>query len=375
MFKIILLSIFLIFNIEAFVKDPIYDEVEGYDLVEALIHDGKLDLAAIELSKENLKIQNTNRYHLLNGQLYFAKGQWDQAIVELKKSKKQPLAAIYLGRTYFEKKNYEKCSEAFKKADMVLVATEQDYIKKALCEMEHRIFARAFFTLKEAQVKYNSFAIQREMINSKIKMGIYHGALREAHSWFGKHKSSPAEYLDIVEKFYQIGRIEEALSILEMGRVSYPTDKDLNLTLSQLFFQKKLLRGSEEGFARAALKDPQYYYHAAEINRQIGNYERAQYLNNFVKDDKEKLKQKIATFVDANKFPLIASLEQVISRSELIKDDEIKYALAYSLVKMGQIKGPLKYLSSITKPELLEKTTVLRKTLLDCQNESSNCSL
>ena len=72
---------------------------------------------------------------------------------------------------------------------------------------------------------------------------------------------------------------------------------------------------------------------------------------------------------------MIASLESVLSRSELAKDDEIRYALAYSLVRVGQISEPLKYLAQITKPELIEKTTVLRKTLLDCEAKKATCTL
>jgi hypothetical protein len=38
-FKIIFIICFLSFNVKASVKDPFYDEVEGYELVEALIRD------------------------------------------------------------------------------------------------------------------------------------------------------------------------------------------------------------------------------------------------------------------------------------------------------------------------------------------------
>jgi thioredoxin-like negative regulator of GroEL len=150
---------------------------------------------------------------------------------------------------------------------------------------------------------------------------------------------------------------------------------DINLAFSQIYFHKGMMMVAQEGFSRAAHVDAKYFYHTAELNRQSGRYERSLFFNSHVQNEKERLKQKIATYVDANRYALIASMDSVIQRSELAKDEEILYALSYSLVRNGDRDKSLKYLAKITKPELIEKSTLLRQALLECQKKQERCNI
>ncbi len=379
-FKLILIVFLFCFDTQGSVKDPFYDEVEGYELVEALIRDQKFDVALSELKSERLKKSNPNRYHILLGQAYYGKGLWDKSILEFKLYPNNIHSKVYLGRNYYALKNYNKCTKSYQKIDKSIyvesnqkLMLESDFLKKANCEFKIKFYSDSFATLSDGQIQFKSFGLYREKISFQIELKLLHEALTYALNELANHPSSPVQYLDIAELFHQKDRFDEALFVIEMGRSLYPTHLDLNLTLSQMYFQKNLLHASEEGFSRAALTDGKYFYHTAELNRQIGHLERSQYFNSHVQDDKQKLKQKIATYVDLNKFNLISSLKSVIGRSELNNDDEIKYALAYSLIKVGEVEAPLKYLDSISKPELLEKTAILKNAVLDCQVKNQVC--
>ncbi len=393
--KLIFIFGFFLSDAKASVMDPFYDELEGYELVAALLRDQKLDLAESELKSERLKKSNPSRYHILLGQLYYAKGLWKKSISEFNLYPSDVTSKVYLGRNYFEVKDFKKCSQSYQQIDKSLYAgldssgsvstglipatdqklmLESDFLKKANCEFKIKSYPDTFLTLSEGQNQFKSFVLYREKIAFKLKLGLIHEALVYALDQLaGNVYATPVQFLDIAELFHQQGHLEESLSVLEMGRSAYPTHMDLNLSLSQMYFQKSLLQASEEGFARASLTDGKYYYHTAELNRQIGRLQKAQYFNSYVQDDQQKLKQKIATYVDSNKFNLISSLKSVIQRSELNKDDEIKYALAYSLVKVGEVELPLKYLDSIRKPELLEKTKTLKNAVLECQIKNQSC--
>lgn len=375
----IFISLILVFSalqVRGFVSDPAYDELESDELVSALIKDGKLDLAWTELKKPGLKKTNTSRYQLLLGQYYFARGEWKKSIDALDSvptGSDKLLADVVCGRSYFQLKSYRRCAAAYKLVS--LLPTEQDVIFKASCEFEEKNYSASLESLKAGQTLFSSFAIERELVAQQIRLQLVHEALVRTLNWFGRHSAFPSQYLDVAENFHQRGHSDAAIAVLETGRSVYPSHLDINLTLSQLYFQKNLLLASEEGFARAAREDSKYFYHAAEVNRQLGRFQRAQFFNGFIVDPKEKIKQKIATYVDSGKFPMIASLETTLRRSDLSADDEIKYALAYSLVKMGQIESPLTYLSSITKPELVEKSMALRKALIECQAKDGVCRL
>lgn len=376
-FLVLLIATHFLFSKKAqgFVKDPIYDDLEGAALVRALLKDGKLDLAEDEIKS----LQNPDESFLLKGQFYYLKNQWPQAMKELNKvtNKSEFFAEsqLSLARTYFQSKDFKNCQKFYSDISVNRLAVEMDSIWKATCEKKIKKQDEAWQTLLAARKKYSSYNVEVELIQLLLDLKMHHEALLTSLNWFSKHLSPATHYLNVAEMFQVAKAMGEALAVLEMARAQHPAHMDVNLALSQVYFQKSMLNAAEEGFRRAALSDGKYYYHSAELNRQTRHYERSLYLNALVVDEKERLKQKIATYVDANKYSLIASLDAVIQRSELQKDDEVKYALAYSLVRVGNFEKPLKYLSQITKPELIEKTTVLRQTLLECQAKKDVCRL
>jgi lipopolysaccharide biosynthesis regulator YciM len=379
--KALLLITLLSLSLEAsaFVKDPVYDDLDGYELVSALIRDGKLELAWEELKLDSIKNKDAGRYELLVGKYYMGKNEWSKALDHFKKAQRQTStmaeADLLAARSKYQLKQYKDCQDLYSKTTTAHLLLENDFILKSQCEYKNQSPQKAWATLLGAKEKFPSFAIERELISLKSSLGMAHEALTDALQWLHSSQVMSSQFMNLAEIFHGQKQENEALMILEAGRAREPMNAEINLTLSQMYFQKNLMQASAEGFSRAAESDSKYYYHAAELQRQLGNNQRSNYYNIYIEDPKEKLKQRIAGLVDMGNFPLIASLESVIQRSELSKDDEIRYALAYSLVREGQIDTPLKYLSQITRPELLEKTTVLRKTLIDCQEKKSSCRL
>ncbi len=374
---ILLLTITISFFAEGFVKDPVYDDLSGAALVRALLKDGKLDLAHPEIL--DLQKQNSNEAEVLLGQWHYLKGDWKKAQQTLASVKTQSLyfeeAQVWLGRTHYQAKNYESCASVYSRGLENRHAIESDLLWKSHCELKLGQKEKSWRTLLQTRQRFATFQVESEWITRLVQLQLVHEGLLAAIEWFTTHSSPATHFLNLAEIFQSSNQTGAALVLLEMARAQHPIHQDVNLAIAQIYFQKGLLMASEEGFQRAALTDGKYYYHTAELNRQTRRFERSLYFNASVQDEKERLKQKIATYVDANKYSLIASLDAVIQRSELQKDDEIRYALAYSLVRTGDLERPLKYLSQITKPELIQKTTVLRQTLLDCREKQGVCHL
>lgn len=365
------------FSAHGFVKDPVYDDLEGAALVRALLKDGKLELAQPEIKE--LQKKNSLEAGVLLGQWYYLKGEWKAAIQELARistsSTYYDEARIWQGRSAFLAKQMKECVVFYSTVFKNKHAQEADALRRSHCEQKLGQMDKAWNTVAQARGVFPTFPVEIEWITLMIQLKLTHEGLFTIIEWLSKHASPATHFLNVAEIFQTSGATGATLVILEMARAQYPTNLDINLALSQIYFQKGLMMAAEEGFRRAAITDGKYYYHTAELNRQTRRFERSLYFNASVIDEKERLKQKIATYVDANKYSLIASLDPVIQRSDLQKDDEIRYALAYSLVRTGDLEKPLKYLSQITKPELIEKTTVLRQTLIDCKEKKSVCRL
>jgi tetratricopeptide (TPR) repeat protein len=374
---LILLILSFAIGAQAFVKDAMYDDLEGASLIRALIKDGKLELAQPEIA--SYQKNNHMEATLFLGQWYYLKNDWKLSLRELAKipatSDFFPEAQIWQGRANYQSKQYKECAGFYGTVFSNKYAIENDALWKFECEQKMGQKEKAWITLQKARKAFPSFNVESEWITLMVKLKLVHEGLLTSMEWLATHASPATHFMNLAEIFQTEGATAAALGILEMARAQHPTNLDINLALSQIYFQKGSLNAAEEGFRRAAINDSKYFYHTAELNRQTHRFERSLYFNASVVDEKERLKQKIATYVDANKYALIASLDSVIQRSELQKDDEIRYALAYSLVRSGDLAKPLKYLSQITKPDLIEKTTVLRQTLIDCKEKQGVCRL
>ena len=345
----------------ASVKDPTYDEVEGLDLVEALIRDGKLDIARRELKT----IQPSDRFWLVSGHLEMAEEKWTAAVKQYEKAINQPSRQLFLARATKALSDFNRCSLLFNDSAELWLSKESDIIAKTECDYKSQRLESAWQNLKKGRAKKDSFPLLREQVALKLEFNLVRDALTTALK--GSSSRSINELLSLAELFNDKKYSMEALTLVEVARQRAPLDLDANLSAAQIFFQKGDLHSTVEAFERAAKKDPKFNYHAAEMHRQLGHHERAIFYSQFIPEDKKRLKTRMAIYVEKGRYPLIASMESVISRSELKDDDEMKYAMAYALLRQGDLSKSLKHLSRIVKPELQEKAALLKKAALDCQ--------
>ncbi len=345
----------------ATVKDPTYDEVEGLDLVEALIRDGKLDIARKELKA----MKPSDRFWMVSGHLEMAAEKWSAAASHYEKSVLQPARQLHLARAVKALVDFKRCSQLFSESAELWLNKEADIIAKSECEYKSQRFELAWQTLKQGRAKKDSFPLLREQVALKLELNLVREALTTALA--ESSVRSINELLSLAELFNDKKFSMEALTLVEMARQRSPLDLDANLSAAQIFFQRGDLHSTVEAFERAAKTDPKFNYHAAEMHRQLGHQERATFYSQFIPEDKKRLKTRMAIYVEKGRYPLIASMESVIARSELKDDDEMKYAMAYALLRQGDLSKSLKHLSRIVKPELQEKAALLKKAALDCQ--------
>jgi tetratricopeptide (TPR) repeat protein len=352
--------IVLIISIQALaaIKDPIYDNYEGLDLVEALIRDGNLKAAEEELNEA----PTSNRKWLVMGHLAFAAKKYPQAINNYLKATEDQSRNLSLARAYGRSQEWKDCRRFYLKAAQTWLSREEDIALKSTCEFRTEKWQETLTTLNSGYQKAPSFVLQREFVGLLLEMGLTRAALDTV---FNLRTPSASESLSLAELFHNKKLIDDTLTVLEWTRTRFPFDLDTNLTLAKVYFGKGQLRTTAEAFERAARIDPRYAYHAAEIRRQLGDMQIAQYWITYVPDEKERLKARMALYVDGNRYPLIASMESVLASSPLQTDDEVKYALGYSLARLGGQERPLKYLAQIRSPHLIERSALLRKSILD----------
>lgn len=371
----------LVFNFCSFsALDAKYDEFDGFELVRVLIDDNKADLAKEEIDKINSK-DNSDLHAYWSGVIAYKKDLFLQAESSFLKAQFSNDKAngvkrdLFLGRTYSALGLAQKCVERYEKSSDILEFQEKDFIAMATCLLKKKDETKAAMYFLNAFKKYKSltalFALNEFLVSKKM----FNVATEISLNWLATRSNQSSDFIAVADFLHKKDYPQGRLQVLELARIKYPLDIDINLNLNQIFYEKIMPLAVEEGFFRASLVDRKYAYHAAEMNRQVGRFERSKFFNSLIPDEKQRLKQKLAVYVDQGLFAMIASLESILQRSELINEDEVRYALAYSLVRVGEYRRPLQYLAKITNKDFLEKTVILRNALTDCVENNKVCKL
>jgi hypothetical protein len=177
----------------------------------------------------------------------------------------------------------------------------------------------------------------------------------------------------MAEALLEGGAREESLLALETARLRFPKDQDLLVAIAPRYFARGLKRATAEAFSLAALRDPKFAEHAAETLRQSGSQQRSRYFNIFIPGEKERVRQKLALAVEGSRWDLVASMDSLVRRTSLVHDDEVSYALGYSLLRGGEKERARSYLESVRAPGQLAKVSALIKVLEGCPAQTWRC--
>ena len=109
--------------------------------------------------------------------------------------------------------------------------------------------------------------------------------------------------------------------------------------------------------------------------RRAREFTLALYKNAQLNDTKEKYKQRIAIYLEFGEFERVVATDSALERSGLLEDENIRYALAYAYYMTSDFEKSEAQLRELTRPDLFEKATELRKNMEKCQNNSWECEL
>ena len=126
-------------------------------------------------------------------------------------------------------------------------------------------------------------------------------------------------------------------------------------------------------FEEGSYYEHKYTKEAAEMYRRAGMIPHALYLNSQVSNKQEKLKQKIAIYVDRQEYEKIIGLIDALKRYKMLDDDTVRYAVAYAYYMAKDYEEAEVQLKQITDDELFSKATIIRKNIEKCQDNSMEC--
>ena len=205
------------------------------------------------------------------------------------------------------------------------------------------------------------------------ELGLYQEAIASAKAYMKRAKPNAKEYMALSQMLLAGGQRSEALKILEEAKMRFPKDAKVKMLLGHLYMKKGMEFTTANLFEQASYYERKYVKEAAELHRRVRLTPHALYLNSQISDKKEKLKQKIAIYVDRAEYEKIIGLIDALKRYKMLDDDNIRYAVAYAYYMAKDYEEAEVQLKQINDDALFSKATIIRKNIEKCQDNSMEC--
>ena len=356
------------------------EEVDRLALGARLVADGHHDRALVVLKEVDPADDKIDRakLHFLLGTIYSNKELHKQAkdeyLASIKAGQQNQAIYLYLAQTHFALGDYSATLRALDQAGEIGTANPGTFTMRAEAHWRSKQASGALRALDAGTARFPEFTKLFQMkIGYLIELGLYQEVVRVGDAYLGRKNIAPADYVLVAEGLRRSKQLHEARLIMERAHLRFPADLDVRLQLANIYNDLGQPLTSAMLYESAARSDGKYSFEAAELYKQSGRLSRALSLNARVLDPQKKLKQRLAILLEMERFEMVAGMEASLSRSSLIKDENIRYALAYGYFKNGDFTSAEQHLKRLTSAAMFEKASALRRAMATCREAGWAC--
>ena len=313
---------------------------------------------------------------IINAKLHNYKKSNENFYKAIESGQKAKSVYIYIAQNYFKLKEYDKAIEALGHADILVRKKPKLLALKAESYFRSKKYEEALDTLSLLlQLHPNYYDAYRQRFAYYMKLKLYQSALEDASLYLKHGKKDPQVISSFIYALREAKELKKATGLAEKAHLQYPNNATITVLSANLYIDQGKLKAAADLFDAASQVEYKYTKDAAEMYRRIKDYVKALYKNSQIADPKVKYKQKVAIYLGFGAYEKIAAMKDVLERNNLLKDQNILYALAYSFYKIGDFADAQKYLQQITDGTLYKKSIELRKNMIKCQKNQWECRL
>jgi len=378
---IILLLLSLALAMPAGAKDPeTGEDVDYLALASLMLRDGNLDRAIVALDQVDLAAENLDqvRYYTLRGMTHMRRNELEPArdalLSAVQTGDAEAVVYIYLAQVNYKLEDCPATVEALELAGASVERIPSVYHMKAQCYwlMNEKILAIA--TLEQAaQIFPQDASFLRRKVFYLIDIGLFQQAAELGRQYLEQTEGKLEDYIAMGNALRASGDLDEAAVFLEQAQLEFPESPDVKKVLAHVYIERGQLSVAADLLYQAALLEPALMAEAAELYRRSGQTFRALSLNSQLSNQPEKLRQRLALYLEMGRFEQAAAMELPLTRVGLLEDEDIRYAIAYALFKTGDFPAAEKQLTALNRPDLFRKAAELRRAIQDCTAESWKC--
>ena len=358
------------------------DDVDHVALAALLMKDGHYARAAETLNQADTTQKEFDfvLYYTLKG-MVFTKQQLysvgnEQFYKAIESGQTEPTIYLYIAQNNFKLREYQATIDALDKAGEVATAKPQLLALRAEChwKLEHK--SEALDTLAAVVKKFpDYYGVYKQRFNYFIELELYQSALEDADIYLANEKPNAKTHLSFIGALRKSGATQKATALAERGNLQFLENADMTVMLAHLYLDQEMIYAAANLFDQASIEDAKYTKEASEMLRRAREFTLSLYKNAQLNDTKEKYKQRIAIYLEFGEFERVVATDSALERSGLLEDENIRYALAYAYYMTSDFDKSEAQLRELTRPDLFEKATELRKNMEKCQNNSWECEL
>lgn len=360
------------------------EEVDYLELATILVRDGKYQRAAGVLAEVNTEDEKLDkkRFYLVKGLAELNLNLFSQAASDFTQSiqngQEDPIVSVYLGQAHFYANQYDEALRAMAgpkaRAKADTIPSTFALRAEALWKLERP--EEAWDMLVRGERLHPDYVeLLRRKVYFAVERGLYQTAAELGVDYLGRFQASASDYLALGSALYRSGSAKEALKFLELARLRYPDDTAVAVELARVYKDQSSFLTAAGILERIGLQNANddLLLEAGELYKRAGQPHRVLALNGRIGDSQKRLRQRLSVLLELRQYELVATMARDLTRVGLLKDESIRYALAYAFFKAKNYGRAEKLLTGLKDPQIFHQATELRKAMVDCRRQAWRC--
>lgn len=358
------------------------DEIDHLSLATLLLKDGHTQKASDELSKVDINDKKLDlvKYYTIKAIIATKNGFYKEAnslfLESIKAGQSDKSIFLYMAQNSFKLKEYKDTVAYLKKAQELALEKPSTFLLMAEALWRDSKRDEALAVLADGMKRFEGeYSFIKQRFNYYMSLELYQSALEDAMEYLKYADVDEKSSILFVTALKKAKQTDKAIKLAEKLNMKFERSVELKVLLAHLYLQNNMLNTAAGFFDKASIEDANFTKDSAEMYRRTKKFVLSLYKNSQILDVKEKLKQKIAIYLEYGDYEKVISAHAALKRSGLIEDENIRYALAYSYYMVGDFEKCETELKKLTRNDLFKKATELRKNIQKCKADGWECEL
>lgn len=291
---------------------------------------------------------------------------------KIRKEKMEKLY-IYLSQAYYKVKDYQKSVDALDNAGELGRNKASLYAFRADCYWKLKKQNKAIEALSGGYETFKEASLLKQKLFYYAELTLYQAAVETSMEYMKNVGKNEEDFMALAQMLMSADQTNAAIKVLEEAKIRFPDNAKLSVLLAHSYMKKEMPYSGASLFEYSSYYDQKYLKDAVEVYRRVKDYPHAIFLNSLMLDKQEKLKQKVAIYIDRGEFEKVIGLKDGLNRYGMLEDDNLRYALAYAYYMAKDYESAEAQLKRISDSELFAKATLIRKNIEKCKDDSMEC--